>query len=163
MDLRGLGQVIRERRIDLGLTQGRLAHLTGLSRPTLVGLEAGTLSDLGFNRVGRVMSVLGLDFGDPTPAARERKQGLWMAAKTASVSYGEEIPPEQLGHVLAQGLVPEQYVAHLTHLLEEAPVSIVVMAVEEAARREQVSPRAAWRNVGKLAQALEVHRQDVWA
>lgn len=163
MELRRLGQVIRERRIALGLTQGRLAQLTELSRPTLVGLEAGTLSDLGFNRVGRVMSVLGLDFGDPTPEAREKKRGLWMAAKTASVSYGEEIPPEQLGDVLARGDVPEQYVAHVAHLLEEAPASIVVMAVEEAARREQVSPRVVWRNVGKLAQALEVHRQDMWA
>ncbi len=162
MDLKNLGKLIRERRVALGLTQSRLAQLSELSRPTLVGLEAGTLSDLGFNRLGRVMAILGLDFAAPTSAARDKKRGLWMAAKTASVSYGQELQPEQLGQALASGAVPEQYMAHLAHLLDEAPMSIVVMAVEEAAQREHVSPRAIWRNVGKLAKDLEVHRQDVW-
>ena len=47
MDLNSLGTIIRERREALGLTQSRLAQLSGLSRQTLVGLEAGALSDLG--------------------------------------------------------------------------------------------------------------------
>lgn len=162
MDLKSLGHLIRERRVALGLTQSRLAQLSELSRPTLIGLEAGTLSDLGFNRLGRVMAVLGLDFVAPSPGARQKKRGLWMAAKTASVSYGNELEPEQLGRALAYGEVPEQYMAHMTHLLDEAPTSIVVMAVEEAAEREHVSPRVVWRNVGKLARALQIHRQDVW-
>ncbi|CDM24636.1 hypothetical protein BN940_10881 [Castellaniella defragrans 65Phen] len=38
-----------------------MVHLRGLSRQTLVCLENGTLSDLGVNRVGQVMAVLGLD------------------------------------------------------------------------------------------------------
>ncbi len=163
MNLKSLGSVIRERRVALGLTQARLAQLSGLSRPTLVGLEAGTLSDLGFNRLARVTSILGLDFSAPTLAAREKKRGLWMAAKTASVSYADEIKPDQLGHALARGDVPAQYVAHLVHLLDEAPLSMIVMAIEEAAQREQVSPRTVWKNVGKLAKTLEVHRQEVWA
>jgi len=41
VDLSNLGAIIRERREALGLTQSRLAHLSGLSRQTLVGLEAG--------------------------------------------------------------------------------------------------------------------------
>ncbi|WP_353621353.1 helix-turn-helix transcriptional regulator [Variovorax saccharolyticus] len=32
---------------ELGLSQAQLAHQTGLSRQTLVGLEKGALSDLG--------------------------------------------------------------------------------------------------------------------
>jgi hypothetical protein len=40
---------------------------------------------------------------------------------------------------------------------------MIVMAVEEAAQRERVPPRTVWKNVGKLAKALEVHRQEVWA
>ena len=41
VDLSNLGTIIRERREALGLTQSRLAQLSGLSRQTLVGLEAG--------------------------------------------------------------------------------------------------------------------------
>ena len=105
MDLSSLGATIRERREDLGLTQSRLAQLSGLSRQTLVGLEAGALRDLGFNRVGHLLSVLGL----------------------------------------------------------EAPVPLVGMAVEEAAEKEGVEPKFVWRNVAKLAKALALHRQSLWA
>ena len=135
VDLSNLGTIIRERREALGLTQSRLAQLSGLSRQTLGGLEAGALSDLG----------------------------LWMAAKNASVSYVQEVPPDTLGHALVSGSVPKGYAAHLTHLLDEAPVPLVVMAVEEAAANEGVAPKAVWRNVAKLARSLAVHRQGLWA
>ena len=162
MDLSNLGTIIRERREALGLTQSRLAQLSGLSRQTLVGLEAGALSDLGFNRVGQVLSVLGLSLGPPTQAARSRKRGLWMAAKNASVSHAREVPPDTLGHALASGRVPRAYAAHLTHLLDEAPVPLVVMAVEEAAANEGVEPKVVWRGVASLAKTLAVHRQGLW-
>lgn len=158
-----LGTIIRERREALGLTQSRLAQLSGLSRQTLVGLEAGALSVLGFNRVAQVLAVLGLDLDPPSQAARARKRGLWMAAKNASVSYVQEVPPDTLGQALVSGSVPKGYAAHLTHLLDEAPVPLVVMAVEEAAAKEGVAARAVWRNVAKLAKSLGVHRQGLWA
>ena len=119
MELSQLGTIIRERRESLGLTQSRLAQMSGVSRQTLVGLEAGALSDLGFNRVSQVLAVLGLDLDPPSQAARSRKRGLWMAAKNASVSYAEEVPPDTLGHALVSGSVPKGYAAHLTHLLDE--------------------------------------------
>jgi transcriptional regulator with XRE-family HTH domain len=61
MNLIDIGHVVGARRAELGLTQAQLSHLSGLSRQTLVGLENGTLSDLGVNRVGQVLAVLGLD------------------------------------------------------------------------------------------------------
>lgn len=161
LDLILFGQTVRTRREALGLTQSQLARLSGLSRQTLVGLENGTLSDLGFQRVGQVLSVLGLDVPAPTTTARKKKRGLWMAAKTASVSYAREMAPETLGQTLASGIVPAPFVAHLTHLLDEAPLQIIVMAVEEAASREHVTPRQVWRNVAKLAKSLDVHRESL--
>jgi transcriptional regulator with XRE-family HTH domain len=162
VDLSNLGTIVRERREAVGLTQSRLAQLSGLSRQTLVGLEAAALRDLGFNRVAHLLSVLGLDLDPPSQAPRSRKRGLWMAAKNASVSYTREVPPEALGHVLVSDSVPKGYAAHLTHLLDEAPVPLVVMAVEEAAANEGVAPKAVWRGVAKLAGELAVHRQGLW-
>lgn len=163
MNLATLGASIRHRREALGLTQTRLAHLSELSRQTLVGLENGSLSDLGFQRVARVLAVLGLDLDEPSTQARDRKRGLWMAAKTASVSYAPEFPPAVLAEALAQGEVPPRYAAHLAYLLDEAPVPIVVMAVEEAAALQQVSPRSIWAQVGRLAEALDVHKRALWS
>ncbi|MDP9917504.1 hypothetical protein J2W24_003155 [Variovorax boronicumulans] len=48
-------------------------------------------------------------------------------------------------------------------MLDEAPVPIVVMAVEEAASRAHLPPRQFWRNVAKLAESLSVHRRALWA
>ena len=50
-----------------------------------------------------------------------------------------------------------------THLLDEAPVPTVVMAVEEAAAQAHLPPRKVWRNVARLAQSLSVHRRALWA
>ena len=163
MDLNSVGSVIRDRREALGLTQAKLAQMSGLSRQTMVGLENGSLIDLGFNRVAQVMAILGLDVTPPTKAAREKKRGLWMAAKTASVSYASELGPEVLGQALVSGDVPPSFVAHMAHLLDEAPLPVIVMAVEEAASREHLPPRTVWRNVSKLAKSLSVHRQGLWS
>lgn len=163
MNLIDIGHAVRARRAELGLSQAQLAHLSGLSRQTLVGLENGALSDLGVNRAGLVMAVLGLDSPPPDTLARRKKRGLWMAAKTASVSYASEMAPEALEQALASGDVPPPFAPHLTHLLDEAPVPIIVMAVEETASRAHLPPRQIWRNVAKLAESLSVHRRALWA
>jgi len=59
--------------------------------------------------------------------------------------------------------VPKGCAAQLTHLLDEAPVPLVVMAVEDAAANEGVVPMAVWRNVAKLGRSLAVNRQGLWA
>lgn len=71
--------------------------------------------------------------------------------------------PEMLGTTLISGEVQPTFVPHLVHLLDETPVPIVVMAVEEAAIDAHVPPKAVWRNVAKLARTLAVHRQALWA
>jgi len=163
MNLIDIGHAIQIRRTELGLSQVQLAHLSGLSRQTLVGLENGTLSDLGFNRVGQVTAVLGLDSPKLDTQTRRKKRGLWMAAKTASVSYAQELAPEALEQALASGEVPAPFAPHLTQLLDEAPVPVVVMAVEEAASHTHQPPKQVWRNVAKLARSLSVHRRTLWA
>jgi transcriptional regulator with XRE-family HTH domain len=90
VDLPDLSTIVRARREALGLSQSRLARLSGVSRKTLVGLEAGAPSDLGFNRVVQVLAVLavlGLDLDPPSQAACSRKRCLWMAAKNAATHH----------------------------------------------------------------------------
>ncbi len=162
MNLIDIGTAVRIRREELGLSQGRLAHLSGLSRQTLVGLENGSLNDLGVNRAGQVLSVLGLDAPLPTAGSRRKKHGLRMAARNANVSYARELQPDALARMLVSGEVPAAFAPHLSHLLDEAPLPMVVMAVEEAAAEAQVPPRKVWRNVAKLARSFSAHRKDVW-
>lgn len=162
MHIYEVGKVVRARRLALGLTQQRLAKLAGLSRQTVQQLEAGTISGLSFGRVVKLLGVLGLSFSPPSIEAREKKRGLWMAAKNASVSYRGELHSDQLQHALATGQVPANHKSHLLHFLDETPLQVVVMAVEETAHLEAVPPARIWACVAQLASQLESARSDLW-
>ncbi len=162
MDIRSVGKEIRMRRQALGLTQVRLAKLARLSRQTVQQLESGTIDDLGFERIRRLLGVVGLDFESLSDAARRKKRGLWMAAKTSSVSYALDLSEELLERMLATGEAPQGYEPHIGHFLDEAPVSVVVMAVEEAAEREHRKPAEIWRNVARLADQHSDSRREYW-
>ena len=162
MDIRTVGKEVRERREAIGLSQNRLANLALLSRQTVQRLEAGTIKDLSFQRVVSLLAVLGLSFDNISLDARKKKRGLWMAAKTSSVSYIGDLTENMLRQILATGETPIGYEAHIGHLLDEAPVSIVVMAVEETARQEHRPPADIWLNVAKLAKRHSDERKELW-
>ena len=140
MDLSTVGRMIKTRRNAIGLTQQHLAKLAQLSRQTVQNLEAGTIEDLGFQRLSRLLSVLGLGFDTLSLTARLKKRGLWMAAKASSVSYRHALSEKILEHTLATGIVPQDFEAHLGYLLGQAPVEYVVMAVEETAQHAHRAP-----------------------
>jgi transcriptional regulator with XRE-family HTH domain len=161
--LQAIGKEIHDRRQAVGLTQERLAKLSNLSRQTVQRLEAGTIEDLGFQRLAKVLGVLGLSFDGPSTAARKRKNGLWMAAQTSSVSYRTELNSQQLQQALTSGQVPSGLESNILHFLEEAPTEVVVMAVEEAAQQQAAKPAKVWSNIVKMAKDLGARRYQEWA
>jgi hypothetical protein len=86
-----------------------------------------------------------------------------MAAKTSSVNYRTELTSDELQWALATGQVPDGRTAHLLHFLDEAPVQVVVMAIEETAQGEAVEPAKIWSNVAKLVHQLGAVRSALWA
>lgn len=84
-----------------------------------------------------------------------------MAAQTASVSYRGTLTPDALLAILTTGVVPAAFSAHVAHLFDEAPIQLVVMAVEQAAQQSDVPIAAIWRNVERLA-GMWSQRQTLW-
>lgn len=162
MSIIALGRTLSSRRQELGLTQERLAKMTNVSRRTIQALESGMLKDIGYDRLSRLLDVLGLSL-TPDLAPRKRRRGLWMAAKNASVSYRGELSPEMLEQTLATAQAPTGFGAHVGHFLDESPVDYVVMAVEEAAKQEHRKPAEIWANVRQLALRHSIKRKDMWA
>lgn len=134
--------VIRTRCDALGLS---LAHAQRLV----------TVAQTGYADTQALLWVLGLDFSTLAPLAPRR--WLWMAAQTASVSYRETLTPEALTLILTTGSVPAAFSSHVLHLLDEAPIQLVVMAVEQAAQQSEVPIATIWHNVERIA-----GRQGVW-
>ncbi len=159
MQLTEIGAAVRERRETLELSQHALARLAGLSRATINQLERGALKDLGVAKLIRLLGLLGLDLDARRTATSAR--ALLAASRTASVSYRHALSARSLARALASGEIPPGMTPHLSALLDEAPLPIVVRAVEEAARRERVPPKRIWRNLARWAAALRSPRR-VW-
>jgi hypothetical protein len=97
--------------------------------------------------------ALGLDAGTFAPLTPRR--WLWMAAQTTSVSYRGILTPELLLEILTTGEVPPMFSSHVLHLLEEAPIPIVVLAVEQAAQQSGVPIAAIWCNMARIADEMQ--------
>jgi transcriptional regulator with XRE-family HTH domain len=97
MNLRTLGELVRTRRTELGLSQAQLGQLCHLSRTTINLLENGTLSDLGVVKTMQLMDTLGLQLQASKPLSPNKKKALRMASVSASVSYKEKIKPPRIG------------------------------------------------------------------
>jgi transcriptional regulator with XRE-family HTH domain len=157
-----MGGFIKARRAQLGLSQSLLAKLSGLTRQTISGLENGNLNDLGFNRLCQVLNVLGLTPGAPSLGPGSAKSALWMAANTANVSYKTPLSPRHLGRALATGDLPQQFIPHVAKFLEEAPIPLLVMAVEEAASEGHVAPQVVWKNIAALGNRFGLGREGLF-
>jgi len=160
MNLREIGISVRQRRMDLGLSQDRLAKLCKLSRSTIHHLEKGSLQDLGASKLLALLSLLGLGL---VPEQSPRKHhGLEMASTTASVSYKTKLSRGDLSHSLAFGDVSESIYPHIATLLDEAPLAIIIAAVEEAAMINHIAPKVIWKNIDRWAHEMHSPR-SAWA
>ena len=61
MTLQNLGKKIAVLRREKGLSQDEVCRVAGISRTTLSQLENSELSELGFNKVHRILSYLDKD------------------------------------------------------------------------------------------------------
>lgn len=57
IDLKTTGLQIRQARQQLGISQAELARVADVSRATIVGLENGTLNEIGVNRLNRIVAA----------------------------------------------------------------------------------------------------------
>jgi transcriptional regulator with XRE-family HTH domain len=71
MKLADIGQLVHERRQALGLSQARLALMSGLSRATINQLETGSLVDLGAAKLISLLDLVGLNMDARTRKGRE--------------------------------------------------------------------------------------------
>lgn len=159
MNLREIGPHVAQRRIDLGLSQERLAKLGGLSRSTIVHLENGRLKELGATKLFALLGLLGLDL-----SMRECKKlphALEAISTSASVSYKKLLNRADLVHSLATGKLSDVVLPYIATILDEAPLPMIVLAVEEVAKASKIPPKAIWKHIDRWAQELQSPR-GVW-
>ena len=70
LDLISIGGQIAERRKMLKLSQAALAGKAGVSRATLDALENGRAGELGFSKLTKLLTVLGLELAIQTASSQ---------------------------------------------------------------------------------------------
>jgi len=156
-----IGGAVRARRQEVGLSSQQLAAFSGMDAQTLIALENGTLPDMGYSQLAALLQLLSLSFGGLSTSARLTKRGLWMAAKNISVSYRTEISPDLLRGVLQTGSCSQDYTFNIGTFLDETPLELVIMAVEETADDAQARAHI-WRQIAGLACQLGSARSALW-
>ncbi|MBK4734835.1 helix-turn-helix transcriptional regulator [Noviherbaspirillum pedocola] len=158
MQLLEIGRQVEKRRTELQLTQAQLARMAGLSRLTINQLESGRIKDLGVAKLMTLLALLGLEL-NLQPHASQR--GLFKATVAANVSYEGQLTQERLAEALASGAIPRGYEPHVSAILDEAPLPLVVKAVEEAATQTGVAPKRIWKHLSHWSRTLHLYR-TVW-
>lgn len=160
MNLLSIGQLVKQRRQLLGLSQARLARLSSLSRATINQLETGTIVDLGAAKLIALLDLLGLTMD--AVERPKRDNALALACRTASVSYKDVLTPEALAAALVEGQLPANITPQVATLLDEAPLPLIVGAVEEIARHTHCPAKTLWKHLLQWAHDLQSPRA-AWA
>jgi transcriptional regulator with XRE-family HTH domain len=156
MNLREIGFHVANRRAALGLTQERLAKLGNLSRSTILHLENGTLKDLGAAKLFSLLSLMGLDIS--IQGQQKKQDALELLGQTASVSYKNKLTSSDLEMSLVSGEISESIYPYMATLLDEAPLPMIVSAVEQAAKSSKTSPKMIWKNIDRWTQEMHSPR-----
>lgn len=160
MNLADIGQLVHARRTALGLSQAQLATMSGLSRATINQLEGGSLVDLGAAKLIALLDLIGISLD---ALARKGQQGaLQSVSQSASVSYKTSLNPSDLAAAMVDGALPKGITPHIATLLDEAPMSLIVAAVEEVASASRMNPKLLWKHVFHWAKVIHSPR-SVWA
>lgn len=61
IDLSSIGEAVRKRRKELGLSQQELAELANVARNRIAPLENDRLPEIGFRTLTKILHALGLD------------------------------------------------------------------------------------------------------
>ena len=134
--------------------------MSGLSRATINQLETGSLVDLGAAKLIVLLDLVGINLHAGTRKGHEH--ALESISQSASVSYRTVLDPKVLAAALVDGELPKGITPHVATLLDEAPLSLIVAAVEDVAMKSRMSPKLLWKHLFHWARELHSPR-GVWA
>ena len=104
-----------------------------------------------------ILKNLGLELTVTERPSRPKTDFIAMASTSASVSFKETLPDDELIHILLTGKVPANRRPHMRALLNEASPAMLHGLLEEVSR--WTKPGRAEKNFAAIAKALGTTRK----
>jgi hypothetical protein len=158
-----LSALVARRVEDMGLTPLRLAELAQVRPEIVEALLRTEGTDINIAEAEAIGNTVGLSlgvFGHRRGNDRDT-QAFVFAAQTASTSYRDAVPVNEVRQTLVTGLVSREYRPHIRALLDEAPVGLLARLADEVYRESGISSQATWQIMRKLAAQLACSR-SLW-
>jgi hypothetical protein len=89
---------------------------------------------------------------------QKKQDALELLGQTASVSYKNKLTSSDLEMSLVSGEISESIYPYMATLLDEAPLPMIVSAVEQAAKSSKTSPKMIWKNIDRWTQEMNSPR-----
>jgi transcriptional regulator with XRE-family HTH domain len=156
MNIIEIGLKVAQRRIELGLSQERLAKLSELSRSTIHHLEHGSLNEIGAAKLFKLLELLNIKL--KTEDQFVKKHAVEMATQSVSVSYKRKISSENLVRSLMTGEIQPNSLPHIATLVDELPLSLIVLLVKEIADSNKIPPKKIWSHIYNWANTFKSPR-----
>ena len=159
-----LARFVSRRCEEMGLAADRLAHIAGVDPQTVDDLLARRNADLDVSDAEQIANAVGLALGvvGQPPRGVRGTPAVEVAARAASTSYRDLLPPGTLLQTLTSGVVPDHFRPQLRLLLEEAPVGLLARVADEIQAELAVPAGSTWKTMRAMALSLGCYR-DIWS
>lgn len=151
MNIQTIGAIIKHERVACGLSQKALAEASHLSRVTIVNLENGKVGDIGAVKLSELADIV----GKPIFSTGNPMDFVQMLLGSINTSYKNTMTNTQLEALMLKGDMPSGYEGQVFHLIEEASIAVLTGAVKQLAMHNKVNPKQIWKNLAKLATAIQ--------
>lgn len=161
MNIQSIGVMIKRQREALGITQSKLAVLSGTSRTTINALEVGKIKELGASKLFNIFNMLGLSLSLHDDQLVDHKKILRQITQSANVSYQNVLSPLIFSKALSTGKIPNGLEGNFLYFFDEAPYQSVHQAIFAVADQHNMPPKTIRRLAKRMAQEMQSPR-DIW-
>ncbi len=146
-------RAVAQRRREMGITQSRLAKLSGLSRASIAAIDRSKIKELGLTRAEKVLDALALRL--QLSGETDRTVGATSASERAVVIANRgrrtNLDTDKLKRALIADIQLLDWGGHLKTLLEAAGIVLLTELAEELNKEHGVERAIVWKKIRTLA------------
>ena len=154
IDIRTIGLQIRQSRQQLVISQAELARLAEVSRATIIGIENGTIKEIGVNQLNRIVAA-SRSPSRPGNTPRQTKRQSKRKSENLKLSFPYDWSnPSMSDSALIDNVVERELFEDMAKIASRYGVNALRRAVTSFTARNRAAAPGLNRMLGKIEKAM---------